>query len=611
MTSEVGVLPRQILTDIADAIREKKGTSELMKPTQMAESILSIQGGDNAARYSVSVTGGYNGGAVITVKIKNTTIFTATASDTYNLVYDKVSGSQTVDGVEYSVTVTPPTNNTAPLGISLSNSEEEKTFSVPYKKVNTSYGYDYSDEGTIHIPSGGGNNILYGVETPTSDIGNDGDLYIKTHSYTKDFTCDPEYLVISTTQRLATHSVAFYKTVEGPAIAVHYYNSDGFYGPLLVSTNPEYVKHTRSTGDPWGSAIIDGTTWYLSKPNYWNQNPDNPTIPTMYDVPEWYYDENAVSGLISEILSRSHAQPSEEESDYKIDEFYLKVKGTWLLASNGSISDVNLSGGVPVFTKEQWDAKTTEEKQAYGIVAVTDGSGYICGSVYDGSKARGITNADYLPYTVADFVSLCRADYDAVGERTWGIGTSPLEFSGIVPTRQPDGSIGVYNYGSYNSGYARVSIGTSFTAYLVGKLITGSYVYGSMAYFWTGRAFLLDAEAENLQLSAWGSKVALPNNVPRYGGYFVSCLRWNGSSGAGTATSVGGSVSSLATCGGRISSYLHISGIQAEASGKEGNRGADLNVLFFAVVNTAEDDNTIIDNVNHLSQKYSSFASSV
>jgi hypothetical protein len=45
MTSEVGVLPRQILTDIADAIREKKGTSELMKPTQMAESILSIQGG--------------------------------------------------------------------------------------------------------------------------------------------------------------------------------------------------------------------------------------------------------------------------------------------------------------------------------------------------------------------------------------------------------------------------------------------------------------------------------------------------------------------------------------------------------------------------------------
>lgn len=154
--ADAGLVLRQTMTDIASAIRTKGGASGNLRPSQMAQAILSISGGGggNVARYSVSVSGGYNGGAVITVQIKGTTIFTATASDTYNLTYDKVSGSQTIDGVEYTVTVTPPANSTALLGISLSSGEEERTFSVRYDGRNTSYGYNYSDEGTIIIPSG-------------------------------------------------------------------------------------------------------------------------------------------------------------------------------------------------------------------------------------------------------------------------------------------------------------------------------------------------------------------------------------------------------------------------------------------------------------------------
>ncbi len=161
--ADAGLVLRQTMTDIASAIRTKGGASGNLRPSEMAQAILSISGGGggNVARYSVSVTGGYNGGAVITVKVKSTTIFTATASDTYNLVYDKVSGSQTVDGVEYTVTVTPPANNSAPLGISLSNSEDEVTFSVRPKGANTSYGYDYYDEGNLLIPGGGGGLPLY------------------------------------------------------------------------------------------------------------------------------------------------------------------------------------------------------------------------------------------------------------------------------------------------------------------------------------------------------------------------------------------------------------------------------------------------------------------
>jgi len=45
MTVDVGVLPRQILSDIADAIRLKDGTSTSMRPTEMANRISAISGG--------------------------------------------------------------------------------------------------------------------------------------------------------------------------------------------------------------------------------------------------------------------------------------------------------------------------------------------------------------------------------------------------------------------------------------------------------------------------------------------------------------------------------------------------------------------------------------
>ena len=209
--ADAGLVLRQTMSDIASAIRTKGGASGNLRPSQMAQAILSISGGGggNVARYSVSVAGGFNGGAVITVQIKGTTIFTATATDTYNLVYDKVSGSQTVDGVEYTVTVTPPANSTSLLGISLSNSEEERTFSVQYDGRNTSYGYNYSDDGTILIPSGGGS-------------GSDNPRFESNVVISSDGTLESDDKIMAFTsgrvKRLATASI-WKERLQGMAIA--------------------------------------------------------------------------------------------------------------------------------------------------------------------------------------------------------------------------------------------------------------------------------------------------------------------------------------------------------------------------------------------------------
>ena len=51
---------------------------------------------------------------------------------------------------------------------------------------------------------------------------------------------------------------------------------------------------------------------------------------------------------------------------------------------------VDVENGVPLLTRAQWDALTTQEKQAYGLVAIQDASsGYMRGNLVNG--------ADYMP----------------------------------------------------------------------------------------------------------------------------------------------------------------------------------------------------------------------
>lgn len=108
--------------------------------------------GDTYVKYhrgmptTVTVTGGFNGGAVVAVLIDNTQVFTATASDTYNRNYDITQADVSTDIGTVSILITPPSSNTGELYITVTGPNNTITCNPPKQGGNTSYGYgNYSN----------------------------------------------------------------------------------------------------------------------------------------------------------------------------------------------------------------------------------------------------------------------------------------------------------------------------------------------------------------------------------------------------------------------------------------------------------------------------------
>ena len=121
---------------------------------------VNVSGGSKSVTVATSVTGGYNGGAVISIAIDGTTVFTATAPDTYNQNYNKTSATVDVDGENVDILITPPATSTSKLGISISSSVDALNFQVSPNGANTSYGYSFSDNSALSIPQGGGGGTM-------------------------------------------------------------------------------------------------------------------------------------------------------------------------------------------------------------------------------------------------------------------------------------------------------------------------------------------------------------------------------------------------------------------------------------------------------------------
>lgn len=92
---------------------------------------------------NVSVTGGYNGGAVINITLDGNNVFTSTGNSPYNLVYSVTTGSFNSEVGNINVLVTPPPNNQGVLYIDLSDNVSIHC-AVNHLGANTSYGYNYS-----------------------------------------------------------------------------------------------------------------------------------------------------------------------------------------------------------------------------------------------------------------------------------------------------------------------------------------------------------------------------------------------------------------------------------------------------------------------------------
>lgn len=141
----------------------------------------SLQGdnGDTYIKYtdnvsfnmSYSVTGGYNGGAVLVCTCNNTEIIRAIGTSPYNLDYDIKTGSYTYCGKELTIEIIPPANNTSALVINwYLDSTLVWTNNIMPNGANTSYGYNSTGSQTETVTPAAGHHIITDILYKSSGV---------------------------------------------------------------------------------------------------------------------------------------------------------------------------------------------------------------------------------------------------------------------------------------------------------------------------------------------------------------------------------------------------------------------------------------------------------
>lgn len=197
-------------------------------------------------------------------------------------------------------------------------------------------------------------------------------------------------------------------------------------------------------------------------------------------------------------------------------------------------------GDVPLLTRAQWNALSTAQKQAYGLLAIQDAN-----SGFD----RGVLvyGADYVPIGIYlpasnpnDIICEAYTDNFASAE-TWGVGAKPIIMqTGLNPTKDTAENA-IYLAIAANDKYAYVDLGASkatYTAYGVLKLVSpGSYtrLLSSMAARSSGQGMLLYGSTINV--SSWGSDTS--TGVSSSANYVAIAMQYTSGNGAGLATSTG------------------------------------------------------------------------
>lgn len=96
---------------------------------------------ENPPTITVAVSGGYNGGAVVTVSYRGVEYFRAVADSPYNLNYTPNTGSALIAGYTLGITIPSLPTDRSPLIIQMSWADIDKTAQFMHTGSNTSYGY--------------------------------------------------------------------------------------------------------------------------------------------------------------------------------------------------------------------------------------------------------------------------------------------------------------------------------------------------------------------------------------------------------------------------------------------------------------------------------------
>lgn len=217
--------------------------------------------------------------------------------------------------------------------------------------------------------------------------------------------------------------------------------------------------------------------------------------------------------------------------------------GTKTITQNGTYSaaddeadgysevTVNVSGGgggTPTISRADWNALTTAQKQAYGLVGIIDyTTGFNRGVLVNGAD-YAIVNG-YLPQTNEALVKTF-ATYDRfeAGSTEWGDGDSPITASKALTRYQSEDA--VYFDAKTNSNAIGVPLGgknTDFTMYVVAKglsYVSGDVIVMGSVYSWSklNEIMLYHRSGTVWRSSVYGSDEDL---IDTQGGYVAVAIR--------------------------------------------------------------------------------------
>ena len=333
---------------------------------------------------------------------------------------------------------------------------------------------------------GGGTSILSGTTDPVSSQGSNGQIYLEyidgssiTEDYTYDqelnWSCKNDYYVHDISQLLSTHSTAFYKTVAGGAIAVEWHYGS-YYGPILISTNQNYVKYTRNE-NPNYSIVIDGTTWYMSSSDYWNGTEDNnATIPLF--ATNYNPTSNVLQAIKDILLASGFINGNYDNS---VNKAYLKVNSTWQNLIGSCIDDVGntTEADVPI------DMSNITVYKANSMSALSDDTDTILN--WNNGSQITLTIAYTIPI---DVTNISKLKYDLQTRSCWGNGQQALKPNwyvqiGIMSTFPTTYLDGAYSDLSFVAGNYFPNSNTDYgTQEIDVSSLSGNYYFVINAHGW-------------------------------------------------------------------------------------------------------------------------------
>lgn len=265
---------------------------------------------------------------------------------------------------------------------------------------------------------------------------------------------------------------------------------------------------------------------------------------------------------------------------------------------------VNVSGGggdVTLLTRSAWDALTTAQKQAYGLVAIQDAnSGFERGILVYGADYKPI--GFYLPYSDETKV-ICEAYVENYGDgNVWGDGNSPITLmSGLNPSKDTSENAIYLPCAANGPACAYVDLGspgTPFTAYIVMKLLNPAQytrILSVMNQRTTAQGMLL--YGSNINVGSWANDT--PTGISS-SNYFAAAIQFAGS-GSGFGVVHGGSIITKApSTAGRYVTIARTDPGSDITNAEPGNAY----VRYLAVVNEAESQATVTANLANLANEF-------